>query len=776
MKRLNAVWLIVLLILPVCIGGCGLAGVGSTAGGVYAVMTLLEEDEEEEPPEEAETIPASVTPTGPLGGHVTALACDASGATPILYAGTFRAGVFKSVDSGTTWAVSSTGLNRNLSVTDVVIDAGAATQIYASTGKPYAGGVYLSTDSGANWAEENEGLGHVDVRCLASPAAGTLYAGTGGAGVFIGTVAAGEITWIAAASTGMTNLTVTDIVVSGTNVFAATAGGGVFHHDDTGSPAPASWTWTPVNASLTDYGINALAVLGTDLWAGTDSSSAFSLDFSAGLPSTWVWTALTALTDPDVTALAVDPQNASNLFAATATALYSSTNGGTTWGTPTVPPADGSIACLIFESATSTAMYAGGYSGGFYSTPDGDTWSVSNSGLVAGDFMAMAVDPGSSGSTSALCGAWIRTGRGSATGAHRTQDSGSTWNPVSSGAMTAEDVRVLLVDPASSDTAYAATWGGGVLKTTNATAVTPVWASSNTGLGSNNVSALALDAAASSNLYAGTDLGIYRSTDGANIWTSATTQPPPGRATLTLTGVTGVFQNGEIVTGGTSTATGTVRSGGGTLTLVVDMTSGQFQAAEAITGGTSSAAGTVSTEVHTWFITSLIVDPGTTTTVWCTMNGPRGGLYLSTDSGATWAALAVQPASTELTCIVRDGASATTYYVGSSLSGIFRTVDSGGSWTNVSNQVGTVEIVDLIADDRSAGSGTYYILAATSRGIFRTEDRGDKWLHIIDDNPVNSDRAELKSALRLGLDPLTGNENVLWVATGGRGILRIVIP
>ncbi len=63
----------------------------------------------------------------------------------MLYAGTYGGGVFKSTDSGATWAAANTGLT-NWVVQALAVDPTAAT-LYAGTG---GDGVFKSTDSGAH--------------------------------------------------------------------------------------------------------------------------------------------------------------------------------------------------------------------------------------------------------------------------------------------------------------------------------------------------------------------------------------------------------------------------------------------------------------------------------------------------------------------------------------------------------------------------------------------------------------------------------------------------
>ena len=62
----------------------------------------------------------------------------------------------------------------------------------------------------------------------------------------------------------MTNSNVRALAVSGTNLFAGTDGGGVFLSTNNGT------SWTAFNIGLTNTVVNALAVSGTNLFAGTN--------------------------------------------------------------------------------------------------------------------------------------------------------------------------------------------------------------------------------------------------------------------------------------------------------------------------------------------------------------------------------------------------------------------------------------------------------------------------------------------------------------------------
>ncbi len=770
MKRLQTILLAAALAACVFNGGCGLAGLGSTAGAIYALISMSEEEEEETPPPVVTIHHATVAANGPAGGRITALACDSTQTPDHLYAGTFRAGILKSTDDGATWALQTAGFNRDLTVTDVAIDPASPLTVFASTGRPYAGGVFVTVNGGTLWTQRNQGLLHVDVRCLAAPATGTVYAGTGGSGLFSGAVAAGGvITWTQAGSTGLNNLAITDVAIAGTNVIVATEGG-VFNHDNSAAPAPAAWTWTAVNSGLATLDITVLEVQGNDLWAGTNGGGVYYADIT-GLPATWTWTLLTSPGDPTINDIEVDPADPLDIYVSTPSGIYISDDGGTSWGTPTTDPSDSSITRILMNPAASSTMYASGYSGGFFgSTDSADTWTVSNTGIIAGDFAALAVDPASAVSATVYLGYWARTADGSSTGAYKSTDGGGTWTNISSlSPLAGGDIRTMRVDPVTTATVYAATDGGGVYKSVTGGST---WAQANVGLGSLETYALAIDAATPNNLYAGTALGIYRSTDGAGLWTAATTQPPAGWATLTLSGVSGIFLDGEVVTS-SGGATGSIYAGGGTATLLVESLTGQFQAAETLTGGTSTATATISTANLRYAFTSITVDPAAPAVVWCTVRGPRGGVYRSADSGATWALTAGQP-GTEVTCFSADPVSATTYYAGTS-NGAWRTVDSGANWTAITSGMGSVEIYDIIQDGRRAAQTIYYVFAATASGLFRSSDRGSKWEEVVDNAPVNPALPGLNALMKLGLDPIAGNEDVLYAATGGRGAVKLTI-
>lgn len=112
---------------------------------------------------------------------------------------------------------------------------------------------YLS----AQWVQTSASTGHI-IECLA--VSGTnLFAGTAGGGVFLS--ADSGTSWTAV-NTGLTDNSVWDLAVSGTNLFAGTYLG-VFLSTTNGT------SWTAASTGLTNTCVTALAISGTNLFAGT---------------------------------------------------------------------------------------------------------------------------------------------------------------------------------------------------------------------------------------------------------------------------------------------------------------------------------------------------------------------------------------------------------------------------------------------------------------------------------------------------------------------------
>jgi len=120
----------------------------------------------------------------------------------------------------------------------------------------------------AEWVQTNGPYGGCPSALVVSPdgEGGTnLFAGFYGPGAFLSTN--NGTSWTAS-NTGLTNTDVTVFALIGTNLFAGTDGG-VFLSTNNGT------SWTAANAGLTTTDIRALTALATNLFAGTDGGGVF---------------------------------------------------------------------------------------------------------------------------------------------------------------------------------------------------------------------------------------------------------------------------------------------------------------------------------------------------------------------------------------------------------------------------------------------------------------------------------------------------------------------
>jgi len=180
-----------------------------------------------------------------------------------IFAGT-SVGVFESVDNGLTWTSVSNGLANERF--DAILASGTNLFVGSNTDNA-GGGVFLSTDSGASWTEVGLGYLSVSSLALAGNSAPTLLAGTYTGGAFQATTQGTNWT---PSNTGLLDAasgpTITVLLATGANVYAASGAGGVVRSTDNGS------SWTPINTGLPIMMVSALAASSTQLFAAIDST------------------------------------------------------------------------------------------------------------------------------------------------------------------------------------------------------------------------------------------------------------------------------------------------------------------------------------------------------------------------------------------------------------------------------------------------------------------------------------------------------------------------
>jgi photosystem II stability/assembly factor-like uncharacterized protein len=239
-----------------------------------------------------------------------------------LFAGT-NSGVFLSTDNGSNWV--SRGMTSEIfsSFATSPNGAGGANLFAATRTQEFllftsGGGVHRSTNNGMSWTDISTSR-RMDVNALTFAQNGDFFAGAtpfiewiyflpflGPGGVF--RYNNDNTSWTPV-NAGLTNTSVYSLAVNGANLFAGT-GGGVFLSANNG----ASWTrinnGLPGNTAVSAFVVVSDGTGGGNIFAGTDRG----VFLSTNNGTSWSSMGLTSL---DVRALAV---NGSNLFAGTRTA------------------------------------------------------------------------------------------------------------------------------------------------------------------------------------------------------------------------------------------------------------------------------------------------------------------------------------------------------------------------------------------------------------------------------------------------------------------------
>jgi photosystem II stability/assembly factor-like uncharacterized protein len=588
------------------------------------------------------------TSLGPYreGGIFTALAVDPK-APSIVYAGTSGNGIFRSTDAGTTWSPVNESL-ADWSIFDIVVDPASPAE-YAVTG----GGLFKSMNGGLNWSALRNGLPpgqSIGDLAIGPVSSSTLYATVGGTGVFKSLD--GGTSWVALLQ-GLEEVRVFGIAVDArtpTNLYAGSTNG-LFKTTDGGT------TWRRLPASPS--GIIVLVEVepvSSAVYAGTFDGLFRSGDGGA----TWIRLG-GGLPASHVRRLVIAPGSGSPIYAMTyRDGIFRSTDGGASW-----TAANGGLPDLLATNALAvdptspSTLYAGltnlSNGGVFKSTDRGASWARAPGSFQQFFIVRVRTHANAPGIV------WAGT---LDAGVLRSTDGGSTWSAQNEG-LTNPRIRELEVAPSSSLVLYAGT-DAGVFRSLNGGAN---WEPANEGLPEpveglpEPVTALAVDPASSSTLYAGSIDGvspyaIYKSVNAGSTWTS--------------------------VKAGLSTYVGALAAVPGTPTTVYAGLSDGGGLLKSVDGGATWSPLAVEGLAGT-SITSLALDPGTPATIYAVSayTGGRpgslplpGSVFKSVDGGLRWMRIletldpiriAVNPFSPNEVYLSKVG-------------GVLRSRDGGANW------------------------------------------------------------------------------------------------
>jgi uncharacterized protein (TIGR03437 family) len=668
-----------------------------------------------------------------------------------LFAGTSD-GVYRSTDSGASWAAAKSGLAPGR-VTSLVVNGST---IVAGI---FGGGVYRSTNNGTLWTPANNGLTEPYLWSLLY-VGNTLFAGTDGAGVFVssdngttwsergltgnrvyalaagsgGTVLAGTynsiyrtsdagLNWTRISS-GLSNLWVYSVVVSGTSIFTGTDDGAYRSTDNgsswvraglkdsvvqvvtrTGNSVLASTgsltyrsvdegaSWTEISGFF-DYGqVNQVVQVGAVYLASTESGLYRSTDnganwapYGSGLPQSTPGVA------GPLYGLAV---SGNSIFSGTfASGVYRSNDAGATWtkmstGLPTVDNENYTATVL---AANNNVVFAGTDVGLFRSTDNGGMWSASSSGI--GNSLVPAI----SQSGNAFYAGTLKKG------VFRSTDNGATWTANGLGS-----VLEVFGIAGNGSSVFAGTTEGAFVLAEAALA----WTESNNGLANRFINASVLDG---STFILGSTGGAYRSVDDGKNWVAASSGLPPAADVRAL------------VKGGAGTFAGVSGSG-----VYLSTDQGQTWAAR--------PNGLTNNQVN-----ALAADGGTAYV------GTEGGVFRSTDGGQNWSLINNGLTRTRVLSLTAGPAG----ILAGTDAGLFRFSTGTNTWSAAAGGLIDQYIVSLGAAPDGAT-----LLAGTTSGLFRSTNQGQNWTRV--DRGI-SERTIVLSLLAAGNKLLAGTVNGFYIS------------
>ena len=403
-----------------------------------------------------------------------------------LFAGTDGSGLYRSTDNGMNWAPAN-GILENY-IRAIVSNGNGSIFVGAHSGITTPGVVYRSENGGNSWYALNNGFagaGHLLSMTVSGP---NIFAGTGELGN-IGVYLISDVGIARWRLTSLTDLMISSLAVIGNEVFAGTevsghiGAPGVFLTYNNGTK------WTDINNGMINTNVQTFAADNTYLYTGTYSGVFYSADGGMNWESTPWHNVTSTLTI-----------NSAGIFAVSGGGIYLSTDNGSSWSFA------GSLnAAVVAMVSIGTDLYAGttslSYGDVWRSTDNAETWT--QTGLTDANVYSLAV------SNSTLYAAVHQLNIPNNAVLFST-DNGTTWANITTG-LPNQQFRVLVTNGTNLFTCTGSNGG--------------IWFTSDNGTNWTDISIPSISAAVSSIIISGTNLfagtrggGVFVSTDSGNNW------------------------------------------------------------------------------------------------------------------------------------------------------------------------------------------------------------------------------------------------------------------
>ncbi len=266
------------------------------------------------------------------------------------------------------------------------------TTVYTGTG---TNGVYVSNDDGVNWMSLNSGIENLDVTEVCTDSE-YIYAGTFGQGVYRSSD--NGQTWLPSSNYG--NVVVDAMIVTDNYVFAGTENLGVLRSSDHGS----SWT-------LLSYPVGYIDAM------GVSGNKIFASQYVATFVSTNdgdTWNEVASLSSKSVRSFF---SSGNLVICGGFNEVYRSINQGASFTTIPINFDFGVVNIFSITNVGSDLFIATSYEGVYKSSDDGLTWAPSNDGMGPKDIRAIIT----TSSSTLIAGSHY-------SGLYRSVNSGTSWD------------------------------------------------------------------------------------------------------------------------------------------------------------------------------------------------------------------------------------------------------------------------------------------------------------------------------------------------------------
>lgn len=394
----------------------------------------------------------------------------------------------------------------------------------------------------------------------------------------------------------------------------------------------------------------------------------------------------------DSNQLVVDPSNPQTMYAGHGDGIYKSTDSGATWNKISDGPQNilgfgYGMDFLTLDPHNPQTIYTGNAGGLIRSTDGGLNWSTI---ITETRVKSIAFDPVD------LQTIYIGTDFGTyGQGVFKSTNGGTDWCRVSSGLRGLYTTAVAL-DSGSPPTIYAGTSGGGIFRSDdNGANWTPINSDMTNWLGlSSFINCLVIDPVNTQIIYAGTQVGLFKSTNAGTSWNRLS----QGFTELNILSLAIDPADPRIIYAGT---------GQDVFLFFPYGSSGVFKSTDG--GETWNKA---SVDQHESIqVLSLAIAPGSNRgqTLYA---ATYEGVLKSIDGGMNWKVEIAGPQ--DVMCLAVDPTTAETVYAGT-YSGVYKSANGGTSWTNISSDLPNQVIVSLIIDPLSPQT----IFAGNHLGLFK---------------------------------------------------------